>query len=145
MRKTLSLSVALLALGGCGASNNTTDVDDSGLGSHHGRYEGVGVYDASLGWQRTVGQARPKDAHAALKDDDHVIVVVDTATGEVRQCGDHSGYCVAMNPWGRTLTPAQQLPVELYPIDKNGNVIEPDDVENVETVDEPVNSSAKTK
>jgi hypothetical protein len=34
-----------------------------------------------------------------LADDEHVIVVLDSHTGEVRQCGDHTGFCVAMNPW----------------------------------------------
>ncbi len=27
------------------------------------------------------------------------IVVIDSHTGEVRQCGDYSGFCVTMNPW----------------------------------------------
>lgn len=44
----------------------------------------------------------PSDAAAAkLEDDKHIIVVVDSHTGEVRQCGDFSGVCVAMNPWAR--------------------------------------------
>ena len=36
---------------------------------------------------------------ARLSDDEEIIVVIDNQTGEVRQCGDHSGVCVAMNPW----------------------------------------------
>lgn len=32
----------------------------------------------------------------------------DSITGEVCQCGDHSGYCLAMQPWGSNVprTPA---------------------------------------
>ncbi len=47
-------------------------------------------------------------------DDGQVIVVIDRQTGEVRQCGNRSGFCVAMNPWkgtGRDRTP--RLPAQL--------------------------------
>jgi len=65
-----------------------------------GRYAGIGTFDAGRMWSQTAGVAAPKDPAAAkLEDDEHVIVVIDTRTGEVRQCGDHSGVCVAMNPW----------------------------------------------
>ena len=51
-------------------------------------------------------------AMARLEDDEHIIVVLDSHTGEVRQCGDHSGFCVSMNPW--TGTGAQvALPAKL--------------------------------
>jgi hypothetical protein len=56
--------------------------------------------------------AKADPAAARLEDDEHIIVVVDSHTGEVRQCGDHSGYCVAMNPWTRT-GPQTTLPVKL--------------------------------
>ena len=46
------------------------------------------------------GVETPSDSAAAkLEVDEHVIVVVDSHTGEVRQCGDYSGVCVVMNPW----------------------------------------------
>ena len=65
-----------------------------------GRYAGIGTFNAGRMWAQTAGIAEAKDATAArIEDDEHVIVVVDTRTGEVRQCGDHSGVCVAMNPW----------------------------------------------
>jgi hypothetical protein len=48
----------------------------------------------------------PSDPAAArIADDEHVIVVVDSHTGEVRQCGDYSGACIAMNPWARNGSP----------------------------------------
>ncbi|MEO6040308.1 MAG: hypothetical protein ABIP41_00215 [Croceibacterium sp.] len=53
------------------------------------------------------GVPAPSDpAAATIADDEHVIVVVDSITGEVRQCGDHSGYCVAMKPWSGGSSPA---------------------------------------
>jgi hypothetical protein len=51
-------------------------------------------------WRQMAGApAEQEPAAAKLADDEHVIVVLDSHTGEVRQCGDHSGICVAMNPW----------------------------------------------
>ena len=65
-----------------------------------GRYAGIGTFDAGRLWGQMAGAAAPSDAAAArLEDDEHVIVVIDSHTGEVRQCGDYSGICVAMNPW----------------------------------------------
>ena len=78
-----------------------------------GRYSGIGIYEAGRLWsQAKVDPATQMAGKAGLADDEHVIVVVDSRTGEVRQCGDHSGVCVAMNPWsgGRSAT---KLPVEL--------------------------------
>lgn len=65
-----------------------------------GRYAGIGTYDAGRLWGQMAGIEAPSDAAAAkLEDDEHIIVVVDSHTGEVRQCGDYSGVCVVMNPW----------------------------------------------
>ena len=59
------------------------------------------------------GSAAARDPAAAkLQDDEHIIVVMDSHTGEVRQCGDHSGYCVAMNPWSGDGA-RMRLPVKL--------------------------------
>jgi len=59
----------------------------------------------------SVGSADP--AAATIADDEHVIVVIDSHTGEVRQCGDHSGYCVAMNPWNGAGSGVPALPAKL--------------------------------
>jgi hypothetical protein len=65
-----------------------------------GRYAGVGVYDAGHLWHAIENAPEPADSDAArVTDDEHVIVVVDSHSGEIRQCGDHSGYCVTINPW----------------------------------------------
>jgi hypothetical protein len=80
----------------------------------HGRYAGIGVFEPGRLWSR---MAVPKQANASqaatIADDEHVIVVVDSVTGEVRQCGDHSGYCISMNPWRQAPGPAQSAPVPL--------------------------------
>jgi hypothetical protein len=56
----------------------------------------------------------PKSAVASrLKDDQQVIVVVDTRTGELRQCGNMSGVCVGMNPWSKPLAQAQSTPLSV--------------------------------
>jgi hypothetical protein len=77
-----------------------------------GRYAGLGTYDAGSLWGQMAGIEAPSDAAAAkLEDDEHIIVVIDSHTGEVRLCGDYSGICVAMNPWtgqgSRNATPVK--------------------------------------
>jgi hypothetical protein len=97
MRKpALSILVVGCLLSGCNQQGAT-----SGPGpKSQGRYAGIGTYDAGRLWSQMAGIADPSDAAAArLDDDQHIIVVVDSHTGEVRQCGDFSGVCVAMNPW----------------------------------------------
>lgn len=80
---------------------------------HHGRYAGIGVFDAGTLWARAdIGQRKGDAAAANLSDDEHIIVVVDSDTGEVRECGDHSGACFAMNPW-TTAIAGRQLPARL--------------------------------
>lgn len=110
MRKRVVVGSILCALlTGChqapqAASNNVL---------HPGRYSGIGVFDAGRLWAEMSGPGSKADAATArLADDEHIIVVLDSHTGEVRQCGDHSGYCVAMNPWTRT-GPQTTLPVKL--------------------------------
>ena len=78
-----------------------------------GRYSGIGIYGAGRLWAQTkVDPTAAASDKAQLGDDEHVIVVVDTHSGEVRQCGDHSGFCVTMNPWSRGI-PSSSVPVSL--------------------------------
>ncbi|QYE33020.1 MULTISPECIES: hypothetical protein [Sphingosinicellaceae] len=44
-------------------------------------------------------RAKSDAADARIENDEDVIVVLYSDTGEVRQCGDHSGDCVGMDPW----------------------------------------------
>lgn len=65
-----------------------------------GRYAGIGTYDTGRLWAEMEGsEASSEPKLARLQDDEHVIVVIDSHTGEVRQCGDYSGFCVTMTPW----------------------------------------------
>ena len=98
-----------LALAGCGE-----EVAFPGSSPRSpGRYAGIGTYDAGRLWAQMAGVDAPSDAAAAtVEDDEHVIVVVDSHTGEVRQCGDYSGVCVTMNPWAAGAAPGG-APVKL--------------------------------
>lgn len=80
----------------------------------HGRFVGVGIYPAGQMWSQVVVSSAPKDASASkASDDEQIIVVVDSATGELRQCGNLTGYCVRMNPWTKPLASSQVAPVPL--------------------------------
>jgi hypothetical protein len=59
------------------------------------------------------GACRPsKDpATSQPKDDEQIIVVLDSTTGELRHCGNLSGVCVAMNPWSKPLPASHTAPV----------------------------------
>lgn len=96
MRASTIGLMALCLLPGC---NGGRSAEPAGPRSQ-GRYAGIGVFDAGRLWAQMSGAASATDpAAAGIADDEHVIVVLDSHTGEVRQCGDHSGYCVAMSPW----------------------------------------------
>ena len=89
------------ALGAAILLSACDDTAGTGGGPHHGgRYVGIGLYAPSALWSRLAGVPRPSNPQAATLDDDNaVIVVVDSQTGEIRQCGNLSGHCIAMNPW----------------------------------------------
>jgi hypothetical protein len=105
----LTLLVTGCLLSGCGQQGAV-----SGPGpKSQGRYAGIGTYDAGRLWGQMAGaEASADPAAAKLEDDEHIIVVVDSHTGEVRQCGDYSGICVAMHPWGGQV-PRSGTPVKL--------------------------------
>jgi hypothetical protein len=103
MKRALLLIATAAALTGCGDR-------PQGRAEHRpgeGRYLGVGVYDADPLWQELAGVEQSGDPKAAtLADDSEIIVVLDSVTGEVRQCGNRSGHCLAMNPWHGPAAPA---------------------------------------
>jgi hypothetical protein len=110
MRAGLLALMLLPALAGCGEPVE----DGPRHGKADGRYAGIGVFAVGELWAEIAGAAQPKEAATArLADDEHIIVVVDSRTGEVRQCGDHSGYCVAMNPWSGPAGLRGTVPVAL--------------------------------
>ena len=111
-RFVFPLSIALL-VSGC----NSADMADNGSGtkSSHGRYVGIGVVPTSSLWTQ-LDLTKPDKvdpAAATLGDDEHVIIVVDTRTGEVRQCGDMSGICTSMDPWAQKHDVSRKQPVKL--------------------------------
>jgi hypothetical protein len=101
--------VAATCLSGCGQQAATNSV-----GHHGGRYLGIGVYQAGALWSRMVAANPPANGPAAtVADDEQVIVVVDSNTGEIRQCGNFTGHCIRMNPWENALGQGQAAPVPL--------------------------------
>jgi predicted small secreted protein len=106
----LALPVVLAAavvLAGCQKA-----ADGIGAGAGHGRYVGVGHFTPGRMWTQVVRQAAAQNpATAKPADDEQVIIVLDSSTGEVRQCGNLSGACIGMNPWSKPLTAAEGAPV----------------------------------
>ena len=99
MKQIIFLTAAAAALAGCDRTH-----DRAPHGPGQGRYLGVGIYDAGPMWQELSAVEPAKDAKAAtLADDSEIIVVVDSVTGEVRQCGNLSARCISMNPWRGTV------------------------------------------
>ena len=141
-RVFIGLIVVGLTLGGCKRAASIDDAMDSEPSVHHGRFAGVGLYGADHGWAHLAGAPKPADkAVATTADDTMVIVTVDAATGEIRQCGNLSGHCIAMNPWRGKLAPQQAEPVSVTARqDATGNSVaveEPD-----ANADEPANGAA---
>jgi hypothetical protein len=101
--------LAAAALGACKKS----DLSPLSVDAHRGRYAGVGIYAPGAGWARQMAGGGAATTAARLEDDEAVIVVIDSQTGEVRACGDLSGYCIGMNPWNAALAKPQQTPVGL--------------------------------
>lgn len=95
------LAVTGLALGGC---QKMSEAGPTVASSPRGRFVAVGTYTPGQVWAHL---ARPKPteapdpAAARLDDDEQIIVVMDSATGELRQCGNLSGHCLALNPWAK--------------------------------------------
>lgn len=103
MKTTLVLAAAL-ALIACDKQAPVEDNASDGGAAPAGRYIGIGIYAIDELWKHLVQKEAPKGAPpnpqaALLADDTEVIVSVDSKTGEVRQCGNYSGYCVSSNPW----------------------------------------------
>ncbi len=104
----VAVALAGWNLAGCG----TTAISPAATSAAKAGYAGVGIYRPGEIWKQIARTSVPTDStRAELADDDQVIVVVDNATGEVRQCGNMSGYCVGLNPWSRPVE--QGAPIAL--------------------------------
>ena len=110
----MRLVVGIAALAGLALSGCQERALDQIGASGHGRYVGVGHYTPGPIWTQIAPANLPKDpAGSRLGDDDQIIVVMDSNTGEVRQCGNLSGVCVTMNPWSRPIAASETAPVLL--------------------------------
>ncbi len=111
--KTLLIAAATIAALGLGACKKADRAEIDGQGQH-GRYLGVGIYQPQESWTKIVAAQQTKDApEAQVIDDQAILVMVDSTTGELRACGDLSGYCIGMNPWEKPLSPSQRVPIKL--------------------------------
>ncbi|SRR5258706_8958137 len=113
MRNLSILTAAAIAVGCLGGCNKPAPSDT--LLGRHGRYVGLGIYSPGESWTRVADAQPPKQDTPAARhiDDQAIIVVADSDTGEIRACGDMTGYCVGMNPWSHPLSAAQQAPINL--------------------------------
>lgn len=109
MRGIGPVLLAALSVGACDSAPELSPPP-----GQQGHFLGIGIYQAGEIWARMSAANRARDAAAAnLGDDSHVIVVVDSRTGEIRQCGNFSGHCIGMNPWAGPLGQGQAAPVPL--------------------------------
>ena len=107
--RVVMAGAAVAMLAGCGAPPSR-----SAEAAVHGRYAGIGVYAPGELWSRmAVAGGEKASGGATTADDEHVIVVVDGQSGEVRECGDYSGVCVSLQPWTRVVAKEQTAPVTL--------------------------------
>lgn len=103
----LAIAVSAVSISSCGRP-----VENSAGMAGKGRYVGVGHYAPGRMWSQIVRGDGPSNAAAAkASDDEQVIIVMDSNTGELRQCGNLSGFCIGMNPWSKPLSAAQTAPL----------------------------------
>jgi hypothetical protein len=109
------LGALVVTLCGCQKKTEEAPAAPAGIfGKPSGRYVGVGHYMPGRLWKQLVHDVASKDPAASrLDDDEEIIAVLDSKTGELRQCGNLSGYCISMNPWANPLTATQRAPIPL--------------------------------
>jgi hypothetical protein len=111
MRRKVFAALAITALSLWGCNRPALSPDQAG---RHGRYAAVGIYGPGQQWTRLIANQKPTDPDAARPIDDQAIIVVqNSVTGEVRACGDLTGYCIGMNPWKAQLLSSQIAPVKV--------------------------------
>jgi len=113
--KTVAVGAVILAalMGLEGCHRGAWSGDEATRGGR-GHFAGVGIYQPNLNWTQLAEAPTTNGPSAAKRvDDQAIIVVVDTNSGEIRACGDLSGYCVAQNPWRAGLAASQLTPVPM--------------------------------
>lgn len=107
-------TLALAILAGTLLSSCQKASDTPSTGTARGRYVGVGHYSPGSLWPQVARAApAPDPAKARPEDDDQVIIVMDSLTGELRQCGNFSGRCIGQNPWSKPLESNEAAPATL--------------------------------
>lgn len=107
----ISGTLLLTVVGLAGCNRITEPMSDP---RSHGRYAGIGIYGPGESWKRMVAARQTKASPAAKTiDDQAIVVVIDSTTGEVRSCGDMTGYCIGMAPWKTPLARSQIAPIDL--------------------------------
>ena len=110
---SMSLVLGLLIVGCNRPADPTADAGSTTLFAPD-RFHGVGLYAPQQQWSHLVDAHSSKDERRAKPIDDQIIIVTeDSRTGEVRACGDLTGYCVGMNPWNTPLTGPRRAPVDV--------------------------------
>ena len=116
MRAVVILGLVAVTLAGCQKQEvrAAQPAGFLGFGGPKARYFGVGMYAPGELWRQLAGAKAAADPAAAnLDDDDEIFVVLDSRTGELRQCGNFSGHCIGMNPWANPLDPASAAPAKV--------------------------------
>lgn len=127
LARVFATGLVVLALAvGCAKREEAPAAEAGAFGpfsspGQRGRYVAVGLYTPGDLWEQirpaevaqTAQPAAVDPQAASLDDDQQVIVVLDSRTGELRQCGNFSGRCIGFNPWAKPLGVEQTMPVKL--------------------------------
>ena len=110
--------LAAVLLGACQKKAEAPGIGLFGGNGPRGRYVAVGLYAPGQMWAHLEPAPAPAEPSvdrgaATLADDEQIIVVMDSATGELRQCGNLSGHCIGFNPWVKPLGATQSAPAQL--------------------------------
>jgi hypothetical protein len=139
-RVRLSCGLLAIAMGSAGLGGCHGGAVWARSGEAHGRYVGVGIYGPTAQWRQLVDDQKPSSPLAAQRQDDQVILVTaDSTTGELRACGDLSGYCIGLNPWKQPLGAQQRSPVSVsaHGVGDAGTANTTADAEEAAPSDEP--------
>lgn len=100
-------SIGLICLSAAMLASCDRSEDYASGRAKSGRYQGIGITTPGEQWTKIAAAPKPgDDKHATLEDDDYVVFVTDSQSGEVRECGNRSGFCVRFQPWQHPAPPA---------------------------------------
>ena len=110
MKHNAVFGLAVFALCGCDRAATFAGLSDDA----HAHYASIGIYAPGESWPRIAGPQQAKSGAPAIPlDDQAIFVVMNSRTGEIRACGDLTGYCIGMNPWKSALIATQVAPIAM--------------------------------